>query len=70
MSSVVTFEQLKTITGYSISSCIEACLNKNGVRFLYGRNGGIFTTVDALNAAMGIAKDTLQPAPHPEIDIL
>lgn len=70
MSNLVTLAQLKTATGHTQTGKVEACLIKNGVRFLYGRNGGIFTTIDALNAAMGIGKDTLQPAPHPEIDML
>lgn len=34
-------------------SDLEDHLRKNGIRFLYGRNG-IYTTMDALNAAMGL----------------
>ena len=69
MDAVVTLDQLKAITGYPKSSSVEDCLRKNGVRFLYGRHG-VYTTVDALNAAMGIGKDTLQAVTPPEIDML
>ncbi len=69
MSNVLTLEQLKAATGHSQAGKVEACLRKNGVRFLHGRNG-VYTTVDALNAAMGIGKDTLQPVTQPEIDML
>ena len=69
MDAVVTLDQLKAITGYTNPGSVEACLRKNGVRFLYGRHGD-YTTIDALNAAMGIGKDTLQPVTQPEIDML
>lgn len=53
MNAIVTTEQLKAATGYDRPSDLEKCLRKNGVRFLYGKNG-VYTTVDALNAAMGL----------------
>lgn len=55
-SAIVTPEQLKAATGYDRPSDIEKCLRRNGVRFLYGKTG-IYTTVDALNAAMGLTPD-------------
>jgi len=27
---------------------------ENGVRVLYGKNGEVFTTIDAINAALGL----------------
>lgn len=56
MSTIVTPEDLKAATGYDRPSDIEKCLRKNGVRFLYGKTG-VYTTIDALNAAMGITKE-------------
>ena len=53
MSQLITLEQLKIATGYDRPGDVEKCLKKNGVRFLYGKSG-IYTTLDALNAAMGL----------------
>lgn len=58
MTAIVSFEQLQEATGYSQCSTVEKCLRKNGVPFLYGNNGKIFTTVDALNAAIGLKSST------------
>ncbi len=68
MSALVSLDQLKEITGYKTAPAVEQCLVKNGVRFLYGRHG-IYTTVDAINAAMGINKETIQEQEQ-EINIL
>jgi len=54
--AILTLDQLKIATGYSTASAVEQCLRKNGVRFLYGKSG-IYTTVDALNAAMGLKSE-------------
>jgi hypothetical protein len=67
-AAIVTLDQLKIATGYSSASAVEQCLRKNGVRFLYGKSG-IYTTVDALNAAMGL-KSEQQSVSDPEIHIL
>lgn len=53
MSKLITTTELKTATGCKRDSDLETVLRKNGVRFLFGKNG-IFTTVDAVNAAMGL----------------
>ncbi len=66
MSAIVTHEQLKLATGYDRISEIEKCLRKSGVRYLRGKKG-IFTTVDALNAAMGLSNQ--QPTPNTGADI-
>jgi hypothetical protein len=67
-ATIVTLDQLKIATGYSSSRAVEQCLRKNGVRFLYGKSG-IYTTVDALNAAMGLKLEQLSVS-DPEIHIL
>ncbi|MEY3760049.1 MAG: hypothetical protein RIR39_1540 [Pseudomonadota bacterium] len=68
MANLVSLNELKQITGYKTAPAVEECLTKNGVRFLYGRHG-IYTTIDAINAAMGISKDTAAQT-EPEISIL
>ena len=45
---------------------LEKCLKKNGVRVLYGKNGQPFTTLDAINAALGLKASGTRE----EIDIL
>lgn len=69
MSTIVTPAELKAATGYERASDIEKCLRKNGVRFLYGKTG-IYTTIDALNAAMGITKVKTDITEDQNIDIL
>jgi hypothetical protein len=68
MSQIVTQEELKAATGYDRPGDIEKCLRKNGVRFLYGKKG-IYTTIDALNAAMGLHKGNQAPVKQIDIDI-
>jgi hypothetical protein len=68
MVRLVTLEQLKVATGYDRPGDVEKCLRKNGVRFLYGKSG-IYTTIDALNAAMGLKFDNLPDNERPDIDI-
>jgi len=58
MTTIVNSEQLQKATGYDRLRDIEKCLKKNGVRVLYGKNGAIFTTIDALNAALGLKAQT------------
>ena len=57
MTTLVSIDQLKIATGYDRPGDIERCLRKNGVRYLYGQGGKIFTTIDAINAAMGLKFD-------------
>ena len=68
MAELVTLDQLKIATGYDRPGDVEKCLRKNGVRFLYGKNG-IYTTIDALNAAMGLKSDNLPDLKDNKTDI-
>lgn len=68
MALLVNLEQIKVATGYDRPGDVEKCLKKNGVRFLYGKSG-IYTTIDALNAAMGLKSDNLPDNESTEIDI-
>jgi len=55
VSQILTdFEQLQKVIGYERLGDLEKCLKKNGVRVLYGKNGQPFTTLDAINAALGL----------------
>jgi len=58
MTTIVNSEQLQKATGYDRLGDIEKCLKKNGVRVLYGKNGAIITTIDTLNAALGLKAQT------------
>lgn len=51
---LIDSEQLQKATGYERIGDFEKCLKKNGVRVLYGKNGQPFTTIDAINAALGL----------------
>ncbi len=68
MSAILSLDDLKAATGYKYASDVEKCLRKNGVRFLYGKTG-IYTTIDALNAAMGLQSGKIDYT-EVEIDLL
>ena len=53
-SPVLNLDDLREATGYTRQADIERCLRKQGVRYFYGRQG-IWTTIEALNAALGVA---------------
>lgn len=50
---IVPFEQLQQATGYQRQADVERCLKDQGVAVFYGKRG-IWTTLDALNAALGV----------------
>jgi hypothetical protein len=50
---LVTFEDLKSATGYSRLSDVERCLQKAKIPYTYGKDG-IWTTIEAVNAALGL----------------
>jgi hypothetical protein len=51
---LIDSEELQKATGYERIGDLEKCLKKNGVRVLYGKNGQPFTTLYAINAALGL----------------
>jgi hypothetical protein len=63
---LIDSEQLQKATGYERASDLEKCLKKNGIRVLYGKNGQPFTTLDAINAALGLKTNEAKE----DIDIL
>lgn len=50
---VLTFQQLQEITGYKRAGDVERCLKRQGVRYLYGKDG-VWTTLEAVNEACGV----------------
>jgi hypothetical protein len=64
MEVLITLDHLKAITGYDRPGDIERCMKKNGIRFLYGQGGTIFTTIDAINAAMGLKNQDFNATPE------
>lgn len=53
IGQLVTFEDLKAATGYQRLSDVEKCLQKAKIPYSYGKDG-IWTTIDAVNAALGL----------------
>ncbi|MCU7917107.1 MAG: hypothetical protein KZQ95_01960 [Candidatus Thiodiazotropha sp. (ex Epidulcina cf. delphinae)] len=55
-SKIVTFDDLKKILNYEDQRQIIACLTENKIPFRRGKRGRPWTTVDAINAAMGVTQ--------------
>ena len=53
MNQVLTTTDLKQVTGYKRAGDIERCLQKQKIKFFYGKDG-VWTTIDLINAAGGI----------------
>jgi hypothetical protein len=53
-SYIISQDELVAVTGYSRPAEIAACLTRQGVRFLTGKRGRIFTTLSALEDGMGL----------------
>jgi hypothetical protein len=51
---LISHEQLKAATGCKTRESLERTLRDQHVPFLYGAGGTIFTTLEAVNAAMGL----------------
>lgn len=52
-ASVLEFEDLQKITGYSRRSDVERALRRQGIRIFIGRKGP-WTTIDLVNQAGGL----------------
>lgn len=51
---LINHEQLRAATGCKTRESLEKLLRDQKVPFLYGAGGKLFTTVEAVNAAMGL----------------
>lgn len=49
---IIEQEQLLSMLGYDNVGCAEKCLKKQGVAVIYGKEGRISTTLDALNQVL------------------
>lgn len=65
IGQLVTFEDLKALTGYSRLGDLERCLQKAGIPFKYGKDG-IWTTIDAVNAGLGLRPPVNDAAYDPD----
>lgn len=52
---LINHDQLRAATGCKTRESLEKILREQKVRFLYGAGGKLFTTVEAVNAAMGLS---------------
>ena len=69
-NSTIEQEKLSELSGYKKSAEIAAFLAKNKVPFFRGKRGRVFTTIDAVNHALGL-KGLSKPFKNPiDIEIL
>ncbi len=54
-NSTVCQELLADLTGYNKPAEIAASLARNGVPFFRGKRGKVWTTVAAINSALGVS---------------
>jgi hypothetical protein len=59
LSQTLSAEDLARLTGYTRPADIERWCDRNGVRYFRGK-AGVWTTLDAVNAALGVAKQPEQ----------
>ena len=57
VSRVLTFDDLKRITGYARRADVERTLHEQGIRIFRGRTGP-WTTVELINQAGGLKAGT------------
>ncbi|WP_246745669.1 DUF4224 domain-containing protein [Pseudomonas sp. PNP] len=55
--TVLTFQDLQRLTGYTRRSGVEGALRKQGIRWFWGRSGP-WTTIDLVNQAGGRSSAT------------
>lgn len=65
-AGILTFEDLKRITGYGRRADVERTLQEQGIRVFRGRSGP-WTTVDLINQAGGLRPATQE---HYGVEIL
>lgn len=59
MTAIIDHDQLQAATGCKTKESLETVLRSQKVPFLYGKNGRIFTTLTALDAAMGLRPEQM-----------
>ena len=53
-TGTINQDLLKELTGYKKPVEIAACLAKQGIPYFIGKRGRVWTTIDAVNAVMGV----------------
>lgn len=70
MSDIITFEQLKELTGYDKPAEVAAHLAREGVEFFRGKYNRPYTLTSMYMAAKGMSAKTEQPNPgRPRIEV-
>ncbi len=54
MARIITHEELKAATGFDNNAALEKCLRSQKIPVLYGKDGHVFRTLDAINNALGL----------------
>jgi hypothetical protein len=54
MELILDFQTLQRVTEYTRVSDVARCLERQGIRFFYGRGGTVWTTIDLVNVAIGL----------------
>ena len=57
LGAILQLDDLRAITGYQHMADIERCLQRQSIRYFYGRKGVLWTTLDLVNAAGGLRID-------------
>lgn len=50
---VVTYDDLQKVTGFNKPTEVATCLRNNGVKYMLGKHGRPWTTLGAMELAMG-----------------
>jgi len=69
MSPVLNFDDLRRISRLGERATlarVEKWARTAGIRFLYDGSGGILTTVDAINSALGVGADAAPQMMSPD----
>jgi hypothetical protein len=61
--AALSHDDLVALTGYQRAADIERWCHRHGVRYFRGR-AGIWTTLDAVNSALGLRSDRAEPPPQ------
>lgn len=64
VNGVLSAADLRAITGYERDGDVRRCLERQGIRFFWGKDG-TWTTLDLVNAAGGLKAANAEPATYP-----
>lgn len=64
---IINFETLVDLTGYTKPADVAVCLDRQGVKYFLGKRNRVWTTKEALNAALGLP---IQPITQISRDLL